>query len=37
MNLRRVIVSPSNAPGIWRSSVYFDFCFARLSATDCEQ
>ena len=33
MNLRRVTVSPSNAPGMPRSSVYLDFCFARLSAT----
>src|SRR5271167_1700109 len=33
MNLRRVTVSPSNAPGMPRSSVYLDFCFARLLAT----
>jgi hypothetical protein len=33
MNRLRVSVSPSNAPGIPRSSVYFDLCFARLSAT----
>ena len=25
MKRRRVTVSPSKAPGIWRSAVYFDF------------
>jgi hypothetical protein len=25
MSRRRVTVSPSKAPGIWRSAVYFDF------------
>ena len=33
MNRRRVIVSPSNAPGIPRSSVYLDLCLSRLSGT----
>ena len=34
MNRRRVTVSPSKAPGIRRSSVYLDLCFARLSGTE---
>src|SRR6266568_8268654 len=34
MNLRRVIVSPSKAPGMPLSSVYLDLC---LSATAAEQ
>ena len=37
MNRRRVTVSPSKAPGICRSSVYLDLCFACLSDTGHEQ
>src|ERR1700736_5686574 len=37
MNRRRVIVSPSKAPGILRSAVYLDLCFACLSDTEREQ
>src|ERR1700731_4097948 len=37
MNRRRVIVSPSKAPGILRSAVYLDLCFACLSDTDAKQ
>ena len=37
MNLRRVIVSPSKAPGILRSSVYLDLFAACLSDTGAEQ
>jgi hypothetical protein len=34
MNRRRVTVSPSNAPGIWRSDVYLLLgCFLRGSGT----
>src|SRR3954452_16087329 len=29
MKRRRVTVSPSNAPGIWRSAVYFDLVWRR--------
>ncbi len=37
MKRRRVTVSPSKAPGIMRSAVYLDLCFACLSDTDLEQ
>src|SRR5437588_10715147 len=33
MSLRRVIVSPSNAPGMFRSSVYLDLAARRRSGT----
>ncbi len=33
ISLRRVIVSPSNAPGMPRSIVYFDLCLSCLSDT----
>src|SRR5207302_4910071 len=37
MKRRRVIVSPSKAPGIKRSAVYLDVYLVRLSATAFEQ
>src|ERR1700691_672359 len=37
MNRRRVTVSPSNAPGYWRSRVYLDLCLSCLADTQPEQ
>src|ERR1700677_3758142 len=37
MNRRRVTVSPSKAPGMPRSRVYLDLCFACASDTEPEQ
>ena len=36
MKRRRVTVSPSKAPGIWRSAVYFDLAACGLALGSCE-